>query len=323
MNESLLRVDNLHVTFHLKEGSVRAVRGASLEVNDRESLGIVGESGSGKSVTSLAIMRLIKEPPGEVRADRLLFEGRDVSKIRSRDMRSIRGKEISMIFQEPMTSFDPVFTIGQQLNETIMLHQGLSKRESTRIAREMLEKVRIPSPENTLKNYPHELSGGMRQRAMIAMALSCRPRILIADEPTTALDVTIQAQVLQLIKDLQAEFGMSLVMITHDLGVIAETTDRVVVMYGGKVLEVGTVFEIFKDTAQPYTRALLKSIPGVDDEKGKKLYAIPGNPPNPMNPPEGCPFNPRCPIVMDQCMKDFPPVKVLSPTHKACCWRLQ
>lgn len=318
----LLEIKDLHVTFHLKEGDVMAVRGVDIQARRGKSLGIVGESGSGKSVTSLAIMRLIKEPPGKVKMASYSFDGLLPLQMKQREMRTIRGKQISMIFQEPMTSFDPVFTIGHQLIETITLHQKIGKREAKSIAVEMLQKVRIPRANQILGAYPHELSGGMRQRAMIAMALSCKPKMLIADEPTTALDVTIQAQVLKLIKVLQEELGMALIMITHDLGVIAETVDDLVVMYGGKIMEQGSVFDVFENSAHPYTRALLKSIPSIHDDRSKTLFAIKGSPPNPMNPLPGCPFHPRCSQIMDRCKLEFPPLKAISQTHHAFCWRL-
>jgi oligopeptide/dipeptide ABC transporter ATP-binding protein len=319
----LLDIQNLRVTFKQKTGDVQAVRGVSLGLDRQgESLGIVGESGSGKSVTSLAIMQLIREPPGLVEADALVFEGTDLQKLSKSQKRAIRGAQISMIFQEPMTSLDPVFTISDQMTEAITLHQNLSKKAATDVAADLLAKVDIEDPRGVLRAYPHQLSGGMRQRVMIAMALSCRPKILIADEPTTALDVTIQAQVLQLMKDLQEEIGTSLIMITHDLGVIAETVDNVVVMYGGKVLEYGSVFDIFEKPAQPYTQALLKSIPDVSEERGKKLYVIEGYSPNPIHPPSGCPFHPRCPVAKDICRSEFPRRTDIDETHYAYCWRL-
>ena len=271
----LLDVQNLHVSFRQKTGDVQAVRGVSLGLERQgESLGIVGESGSGKSVTSLAIMQLVREPPGVVTADTLTFNDVELRKLSRRQKRGIRGSEISMIFQEPMTSLDPVFTIADQMTEAITLHQNVGRKAATDVAADLLAKVDIDDPRGVLRSYPHQLSGGMRQRVMIAMALSCRPKILIADEPTTALDVTIQAQVLQLIKDLQEEIGTSLIMITHDLGVIAETVDNVVVMYGGKVLEYGSVFDIFEQPAQPYTQALLRSIPDVSQKRAEKLSVI-------------------------------------------------
>jgi oligopeptide/dipeptide ABC transporter ATP-binding protein len=319
----LLDVENLTVTFHQKKSTVQAVRGVSFSLTRKgESLGIVGESGSGKSVSVLALMRLIAEPPGEVRADALRLGRHDLLKLPKRQLRQIRGGEVGMIFQEPMTSFDPVFTIGKQLTEAITLHQNVAEKAAFGIAEEMLGRVEIPQPREILNYYPHQLSGGMRQRAMIAMALSCNPGVLIADEPTTALDVTIQAQVLELIKELQEEMGMALIVITHDLGVIAETVDRVVVMYGGKVLEEGNVFEIFEEPAQPYTQALLQSIPTIDEQRSRKLFVIEGTSPNPAHPPGGCPFHPRCPVVMDICSREFPRRTELSDSHYAHCWRL-
>ena len=320
----LLEVQNLRVSFRQKKQLIQAVRGVSFSIRgERESVGIVGESGSGKSVSGLAIMRLIEEPPGRVSAERLMLSGVDLLAQRDRQMQSLRGREISMVFQEPMSSLDPVFTIGQQLVETIVLHQRATRKQAKEIAAELLRKVEIPEPKHALESYPHELSGGMRQRAMIAIALSCHPRILIADEPTTALDVTVQAQVLQLIKDLQGELGMALILITHDLGVIADTTDRIVVMYGGRVLETGSAIDIFESAAQPYTQALLKSIPRAAGGRREPLYAIEGAAPNPMNPPGGCPFHPRCPVRMDVCSERFPDGSRLSDGHEAWCWRLR
>ena len=319
---AIIEVEDLKVNFIQKEGVIQAVRGISYAVEKGESLGIVGESGSGKSVSALALMRLIKEPPGKVEATKLLFEGKELREIHKKEMRKIRGSKVSMVFQEPMTAFDPVFTIGQQLSETIQLHKSLSKREAMLHAAFMLEKVDIPHPDAILKCYPHQLSGGMRQRAMIAMALSCNPQVLIADEPTTALDVTIQAQVLQLIKELQEESGMALMMITHDLGVIAEMVDRVIVMYGGKIMETGSVFDIFEKPSHPYTIALLKSIPTADKKK-TRLYAIEGNPPNPMYPPQGCPFHQRCSIANENCKQNMPPMFLIEEGHLSFCWRNQ
>ncbi|MFO8044086.1 MAG: ABC transporter ATP-binding protein [Alkalispirochaeta sp.] len=320
---ALLEVQDLHVSFNQKAGVVQAVRGVSFSMSRHgESLGIVGESGSGKSVSSLAIMRLIQEPPGKIQAGRLTFDGIDILSLSKKQQRAIRGAQISMIFQEPMTSLDPVFTIGSQLTETITLHQNVGTRRAHIQAAELLERVDIKEPEHTLKSYPHQLSGGMRQRVMIAMALSCRPKILIADEPTTALDVTVQAQVLQIIKDMQEEIGTSLMMITHDLGVIAETVDNVVVMYGGKILEYGTVFEIFENPQQPYTEALLQSIPDPSQPRSKKLYSIEGYSPNPISPPSGCPFHPRCEFARDICRQQMPPATQITDSHVAHCWRL-
>jgi oligopeptide/dipeptide ABC transporter ATP-binding protein len=318
----LVEVNNLSVSFVRKKTVIQAVRGVSFSVDrEGESLGIVGESGSGKSVSVKALLRLIEEPPGKINADVMRIGSKDVLSLRKQQLHSVRGGEVGMVFQEPMTSFDPVFTIGKQITEAITLHQNVPQRDARQIALDMLERVEMPGPDEVLGCYPHELSGGMRQRAMIAMALSCRPRVLIADEPTTALDVTVQAQVLELIKELQDEFGMALVMITHDLGVIAETVDRVVVMYGGKVLETGSVEEIFHETAQPYTEALLRSIPSVGQERGDKLFVIEGSSPNPEYPPMGCPFHPRCPVAMDICSKEFPDPTEVSESHTTFCWR--
>ena len=322
-DSKLLEVENLSVSFRQKKKLIQAVRGVSFSIHEKgKSLGIVGESGSGKSVTSLAVMKLIDQPPGEITADKLELNGVDLMPLGEKHMQDLRGSEIGMVFQEPMTSLDPVFTVKQQMIEAIILHQKVGKSEAVKIAAEMLTKVEIPSPKKVLSYYPHQLSGGMRQRIMIAIALSCNPKILIADEPTTALDVTIQAQVLQLLKDLQEQMGMALIIITHDLGVIAETVDQVVVMYGGKILEQGSVFEIFEEPAQPYTRALLRSIPKSHGAGSESLYSIEGSSPNPANPPGGCPFHPRCSECIDTCSKEFPETTQISGTHFAFCWRL-
>ena len=320
----LLELSGLHVDFVQKTATHRAVRGVSLQIDRRgESLGIVGESGSGKSVTSLALMQLVRQPPGRVRVDRLRYMNTDLAALPTSRKREFRGREIGMIFQEPMTSLDPIFTIGAQMVETITLHRNLNARRAAACAQDMLERVEIPHAAQTLRSYPHELSGGMRQRVMIAMALCCNPKILIADEPTTALDVTVQAQVLQLIKDLQRDVGMALVMITHDLAVIAETVDRVIVMYGGKVLEEGPVERIFAQPAQPYTRALLRSVPDISRPRGEPLYAIEGSSPDAADPPGGCPFHPRCPVAVDRCAIEFPPRTVVGPNHAAWCWNIE
>jgi oligopeptide/dipeptide ABC transporter ATP-binding protein len=320
--QHVLAVEDLHVTFRHRDGHSYAVRGVDLVLDRGESLGIVGESGSGKSVTSLALMGLVQSPPGEVRAKRLLFDGRDLASMSGKELQAVRGRGIAMIFQEPMTSLDPVFTVGDQIAETIMLHFGLDRKRALRRAEDFLSRVEIPDPKRTLGSYPHQLSGGMRQRAMIAMAISCEPAVLIADEPTTALDVTIQAQVLDLIKNLSRDMGMSLVVITHDLGVIAETADRVTVMYGGKVMETAGVNELFGSPAHPYTRALLASIPRVDEAGGGRLLAIPGSSPSPRKPPSGCPFHPRCAQAMDRCRVEEPPMCEPGPGRRASCWRL-
>ena len=318
----LLQIENLNVSFPQHEGVVQAVRGISLSVEQGESVGIVGESGSGKSVTCMAALRLLREPPAQITADRLDLGGVDMLRANRRSLAAARGKLAAMVFQDPMTAFDPVFTIGHQIIETIQAHRPLSKADARSEAASLLARVEITAPDAILNSYPHQLSGGMLQRAMIAMALSCRPQLLFADEPTTALDVTIQAQILQLIKALQAEFGMALVMVTHDLGVVAETVDRVVVMYGGKVMETAAVEQIFDAPAHPYTQALMASMPGRMPGK-QRLVEIPGASPNPATPPGGCPFHPRCSVAMARCATEMPPETVLGRSHTAACWRLQ
>ena len=317
----LVDIQNLHVSFPQHEGLVQAVRGMSLTINAGESVGIVGESGSGKSVTCMAALRLLRQPPSRISADRLILDGTDMLTARGRDLARVRGKVASMVFQDPMSAFDPVFTIGHQIVETIRAHSdaGLSAAKDQAVA--LLERVRIKTPVSILNSYPHQLSGGMLQRAMIAMALSCRPKILFADEPTTALDVTIQAQILALIKELQVELGMGLVMVTHDLGVVAETVDRVVVMYGGRVMEEGPVQAIFDDPQHPYTRALLNSIPGRTPGK-QRLTEIAGQSPNPVNPPSGCPFHPRCTVALPDCATTAPVTRPIGPGRAAACWGL-
>ena len=318
----LVDIENLSVSFDQHDGVVQAVRGLSLYVESGESLGIVGESGSGKSVTCMAVLRLLREPPARIVADRLSLAGTDMRTASKRDLARMRGRVAAMIFQDPMTAFDPVFTIGHQIVETIQAHRTASKAEAKGEAEALLKRVEIKNPASVLDSYPHQLSGGMLQRAMIAMALSCRPQILFADEPTTALDVTIQAQILQLIKTLQAELGMGLIMVTHDLGVVAETVDRVVVMYGGRVMEQGPVQDIFDDPAHPYTRALLHSMPGQTAGR-QRLVEIKGASPNPANPPTGCPFHPRCDLADAKCSAEAPAFAAIGPARQAACWRLQ
>ncbi len=317
----LVDIQNLSVSFSQHEGTVQAVRGMTLHVDAGESLGIVGESGSGKSVTCMAVLRLLREPPAKITADRMMLAGEDMLSADRRKLASMRGRVAAMVFQDPMTAFDPVFSIGHQIIETIQAHRRLSKTEVKAEAASWLAKVEIKNPAAVLESYPHQLSGGMLQRAMIAMALSCRPKILFADEPTTALDVTIQAQILQLIKNLQAEFGMGLIMVTHDLGVIAETVDRVVVMYGGRVMEEGPVQAIFDAPAHPYTKALLRSIPGQTPGR-QRLTEISGASPSPVHPPAGCPFHPRCEFAYAKC-KEAPPFITIAENRHAACWRLQ
>jgi oligopeptide/dipeptide ABC transporter ATP-binding protein len=319
MSEKLVDIRNLKTYFYTEDGVVPAVDGVDMYVKRGETLGVVGESGCGKSVTSLSVMRLIASPPGKIVAGEILFEGEDLIKKSEAEMRKIRGNDISMIFQEPMTSLNPVYTIGDQISEAIQLHQGLSYKEATDKAIEMLRLVGIPLPERRVKEYPHQLSGGMRQRVMIAMALSCNPKLLIADEPTTALDVTIQAQILELMKKLKKELGMAIMLITHDLGVVAEMCERVVVMYGGKVVEEGDAVSIFKSPLHPYTEGLLQSIPRMDEDV-ERLHVIEGVVPNPLHLPEGCRFHPRCPVAVEKCLQSQPQLEQVAPGRFVACF---
>jgi oligopeptide/dipeptide ABC transporter ATP-binding protein len=321
--DRLLEVTDLKTYFDTDEGVVKAVDGVSFHLDRGETLAVVGESGSGKSVTSLSVMRLIPTPPGRIASGQMLFEGEDLVRKSERDMRRIRGNEISMIFQEPMTSLNPVYTVGDQIAEAIVLHQGKSYRDAMKLSVEMLDLVGIPEPAKRVKNYPHQMSGGMRQRVMIAMALSCGPKLLIADEPTTALDVTIQAQILDLMRKLQREIGMSILFITHDLGVVAEVADRVVVMYAGRAVEEGDVNDIFARPQMPYTLGLMNSIPRVDRaaEHQDRLEAIPGNVPNPLYLPEGCAFHPRCRFATDECKQTIPALEDTGNGHMVRCIR--
>lgn len=316
--KTLLEIKNLKTHFFTHEGIVKAVDGISFRINQGETLGIVGESGSGKSVTALSVMRLIPHPPGKIVNGEIYFEGKDLLKLDDKEIRRIRGKKISMIFQEPMTSLDPVFTIGHEIVEAIQLHQGLNKEEARKKAIEVLKIVGIPDVEKRINNYPHELSGGMRQRVMIAMALSCNPTLLIADEPTTALDVTIQAQILRLINDLKDKFGASVMLITHDLGVIAEMCDYVAVMYAGHIVEYADVYTLFHNSLHPYTKGLSKSIPRLDVEV-ENLDAIPGIVPNLLDLPSGCPFHPRCDFCFKKCMKEMPELIEIENSHLVKC----
>jgi len=317
----LLSVSDLRTHFYTDDGVVKAVEGVSFDVRRGETLGIVGESGCGKSVTALSIMRLIPDPPGRIVDGRITFEDRDLMQISKNEMRRIRGNKISMIFQEPMTSLNPVFTIGFQIAEALKLHQGLSKKDAFDKAVEMLKTVGISSPERRIKEYPHQMSGGMRQRIMIAMALSCNPGVLIADEPTTALDVTIQAQILDLMDTLKEEFGAAIILITHDLGVIAEMAQNVIVMYTGKIVESGDVDTIFEDPLHPYTRGLLGSIPSEEIIINKqKLNEIPGIVPSLTELPPGCPFHPRCKEAMETCMHEPPWLFEPQESHGVACW---
>ena len=317
MNE-LLEVKDLKTYFFTHEGTVKAVDGINLKVNKGETLGLVGESGCGKSVTALSIMRLIPSPPGKVVGGKIHFEGKNLLELGEKEMRKIRGRKISMIFQEPMTSLDPMFTIGDEIAEVIKLHQGLNKDEARKKAIESLKIVGMPDPEKRINEYPHELSGGMRQRAMIAMALSCNPALLIADEPTTALDVTIQAQILRLIDELRRKFGTSVLLITHDLGVIAETCDNVAVMYAGHIVEHTDVNTLFHNPLHPYTKGLMKSIPRLDID-AERLEIIRGLVPNLLNMPPGCPFHPRCNFCSEICTKELPELIEAEKNHLVRC----
>lgn len=320
MSELILSVENLNVVFDTYAGTVRAVSDVSFQLNKGEILGIVGESGCGKSMTAFSVMNLIPNPPGRILSDsKILFEGRDITKLTEGELRQIRGNEISMIFQDPMTSLNPVLTVGLQLSEIFMIHQKLSRSEAQEKAVEMLRMVGIPSPEVRVRQYPHQLSGGMRQRVMIAMALSCKPKILIADEPTTALDVTIQAQIIDLMRSLNEKLDTSIILISHDLGVVAGLCQRVQVMYAGRIVESAPVQELYKNTRHPYTWGLLQSLPRADAAK-KRLETIGGQPPDLLAPPPGCPFAPRCQFALKICKQELPPLAEVGPEHVARCW---
>lgn len=318
--EKLLQVKNLRTYFFTEDGVVPAVDGVSFHINAGETLGVVGESGCGKSVTSISILRLVPNVSGKImEGSEILFEGNDLLNLTEKEMRKVRGNDISMIFQEPMTSLNPVMKIGKQLSEVLKLHQNKSAEEARGIAIEMLTLVGIPRPEKIIDEYPHSLSGGMRQRVMIAMALACNPKLLIADEPTTALDVTIQAQILNLMRKLKTEFNASVMLITHNLGVVAETCQRVIVMYAGKVVEEGSVFEIFEEPKHPYTQGLLRSIPSLDGGH-QALDSIPGSVPNPLNMPKGCRFAPRCVKAMPICHEKQPELTVFGEERTVRCF---
>lgn len=317
-DDIILEVNNLRTSFFTDDFEVKAVDGVSFELPKGKTLGIVGESGSGKSITALSILRLL-EKTGKIVDGEVMFNGRDLTKLSERDIRTIRGNDISMIFQEPMTSLNPVYTIGKQIYEALKVHEGLDKKKGRNRTIELLELVGIPSPKQRIKQYPHELSGGMRQRVMIAMALACNPKLLIADEPTTALDVTIQAQILDLINDLQEDLGMSVIMITHDLGVVAETCDYVAVMYGGQVVEYQPVRELFKNPKHPYTVGLLNSMPRHDIDVDE-LEPIQGNVPSVRNMPKGCRFAPRCPFATELCVTELPTLDKQEDGSEIRCW---
>ncbi len=320
MSAPLLELVDLRTQFVTDEGLVRAVDGVSLALEEGETLALVGESGSGKSVTSLSILRLVAGPQGRIAGGEVRFRGRDLLKLSDREMRAIRGREISMVFQEPMTSLNPVFTCGFQIAEVLELHRGLARTEARRQAVELLRRVGIPAPERRADEYPHQLSGGMRQRVMIAMALACRPAVLVADEPTTALDVTVQAQILELLAGLRRELGMAVLLITHDLGVVAESADRVAVMYAGQVVETADVRALFARPLHPYTSGLLASLPRLGRGRAP-LRAIPGQVPDPVAFPAACRFHPRCPLAVDVCRREMPALEPYAGGRAARCWR--
>ncbi len=315
----LLEVKNLQTQFFTQEGVVKAVNNISYELNTGETLGIVGESGCGKSVGAMSLLRLIPSPPGKIVGGEILFEGIDLLKLHESEIQRIRGNKIAMIFQDPMTSLNPLMPIGRQISESLELHMKMNKKEAKARAIELLEMVRIPSAADRIDSYPLQFSGGMRQRVMIAMALSCNPQILIADEPTTALDVTIQAQITDLVNRLKEEIGMAVIWITHDLGVVAGLTDRVIVMYAGRIVEEASVVELYENPRHPYTIGLLGSVPRLDEERPDKLTSIEGMPPDLIDYPSGCPFYARCPFRIDQCLESLPELREIEPGHKVAC----
>lgn len=317
----LLEVNDLKVSFHTYAGEVQAVRGVSFQVNEGETFAIVGESGSGKTVTSKAIMGLIATPPGEIKPDsEILFDGKNVVHFKKKEWQAFRGKDVGMIFQDPMTALNPTMKVGEQIAETILRHEKVDRKEAMKRAVALMRKVNIPNPEDRVKQYPYEFSGGMRQRVVIAIALACNPRLMIADEPTTALDVTIQAQIIRLLQDIQKVNKTAIIMITHDLGVVAGMADHIAVMYAGVIVETGTVNEIFENPQHPYTYALLGAVPRLNIENKAELQVIPGTPPDLISPPKGCGFATRCHYCMDICRKMPPEYTRLSDTHRAMCW---
>lgn len=319
----LLEVDNLKMYFHTQDGVVHAVDGVSYTLDRGETLGVVGESGSGKSVTHMTIMGLIDMPPGKIEDGDILYRGESLLEKSEEEMQHIRGNDIAMIFQDPMTSLNPVYKIGRQLGEGLRLHRGYTKQQAQERAIELLRLVGIPNPEKRVNEYPHQFSGGMRQRVMIAIALACEPKLLIADEPTTALDVTIQAQILELMMDLKEKLGMAIIMITHDLGIVARMCEKIAVMYAGKIVEYGTTDEIFYEPKHEYTKGLLRSIPRLDSKDHERLVPIEGTPVDMLNPPKGCPFAPRCGACMKVCLREMPPRTDFSDTHYTQCWLCQ
>jgi oligopeptide transport system ATP-binding protein len=317
---SLLEVQNLTTRFQTMDGTVHAVNGISYNLGQGQTLGIVGESGCGKSVSALSVMGLIPKPPGKITAGHVLYRGQDLLSLREEEMERVRGNEIAMVFQDPMTSLNPVLTVGRQISEALVVHQGTGWKEAQQQAVELLERVGISQPVDRYNNYPHQLSGGMRQRVMIAMALSCNPSVLIADEPTTALDVTIQAQIIDLVKELRDQVGLAMVWITHDLGIVAGLADQVIVMYAGFIVERGGVDDIYEHPSHPYTLALLNSLPRVDRTNGGRLKTIPGLPPDLLELPLGCPFAPRCQYVREHCHRENPQLEPVGPDHEIACW---
>jgi len=317
---ALLEVKGLKTRFFTEDGVVHAVNGITYELNEGGTLGIVGESGCGKSVSVLSVMRLIPEPPGKIVGGEVLFEGRDLLKMDAEDVRKVRGNRIAMVFQDPMTSLNPVLTIGRQIDEALELHMSMDKRQARQRTIELLEMVGIPEAGDRADDYPHQFSGGMRQRVMIAMALSCNPRVLIADEPTTALDVTIQAQIIDLVKRLRDDIGMAIIWITHDLGIIAGLAERVIVMYAGYIVERASVKDVYGDPRHPYTIGLLGSLPRLDETRKRRLFSMRGLPPDLIDLQPGCPFAPRCDYVIDRCREEMPPLEPVSLGHEIACW---
>jgi oligopeptide transport system ATP-binding protein len=320
MSDFLLDVKGLETQFKTPDGIVHAVNGVSFGLKEGETLGVVGESGCGKSVTMLSVLGLIPSPPGKVTAGQALYYDQDLLKMSKEEIRHVRGAQISMVFQDPMTSLNPVLTVGYQLEEPLILHVGMTRKQAHERAAELLGMVGIPNPKDRLSDYPHQFSGGMRQRVMIAMALSCSPQILIADEPTTALDVTIQAQIIDLVKRLRDELGMTIIWITHDLGVVAGLAKRMMVMYGGYIIEEAPVNDLFASPTHPYTLGLIQSLPRVDQDQHKKLYSIEGLPPILYQKPTSCPFAPRCKWAMERCWKENPVLETVGPEHRVACW---